>query len=256
MRVLLSNDDGIHAPGIQQLAVTLRQLATVQIVAPDRDCSGSSNSLTLNAPLRTQTQLNGDIAILSGTPTDCVYLGVNALMSPRPDIVVSGINAGPNLGDDVIYSGTVAAAMEGRHLGYPALAVSLNGNRHLATAVDVTWRLLLAIINTPLRTGKILNINVPDLPLSSIKGCKVTRCGSRYPASKVIRQKDPRGREMLWIGPPAGFLDEGPGTDFEAVSQGYVSLTPLQVDLTANTAITVLSDWLRNTKGLSTTYGS
>lgn len=224
MRILLSNDDGIHAPGIQQLAVALRQLATVQIVAPDRDRSGASNSLTLDAPLRTQTQPNGDIAILSGTPTDCVYLGVNALMRPGPDIVVSGINAGPNLGDDVIYSGTVAA---------------------------VTCRLLRALTRAPLRTGKILNVNVPDLPLSSIKGCKVTRCGSRHPASEVIRQTDPRGREMLWIGPPAGSFDEGPGTDFEAVSQGYVSLTPLQVDLTANAALPVLSDWLGDTEGLA-----
>lgn len=224
MRILLSNDDGIHAPGIQQLAVALRQLATVQIVAPDRDRSGASNSLTLDAPLRTQTQPNGDIAILSGTPTDCVYLGVNALMRPGPDIVVSGINAGPNLGDDVIYSGTVAA---------------------------VTCRLLRALTHAPLRTGKILNVNVPDLPLSSIKGCKVTRCGSRHPASEVIRQTDPRGREMLWIGPPAGSFDEGPGTDFEAVSQGYVSLTPLQVDLTANAALPVLSDWLGDTEGLA-----
>ncbi|OIV46410.1 5'/3'-nucleotidase SurE [Sodalis sp. TME1] len=250
MRILLSNDDGIHAPGIQQLAVALRQLATVQIVAPDRDRSGASNSLTLDAPLRTQTQPNGDIAILSGTPTDCVYLGVNALMRPGPDIVVSGINAGPNLGDDVIYSGTVAAAMEGRHLGYPALAVSLDGSRHFATAA-VTCRLLRALTRAPLRTGKILNVNVPDLPLSSIKGCKVTRCGSRHPASEVIRQTDPRGREMLWIGPPAGSFDEGPGTDFEAVSQGYISLTPLQVDLTANAALPVLSDWLGDTEGLA-----
>ncbi|MEN3260856.1 5'/3'-nucleotidase SurE [Sodalis endosymbiont of Spalangia cameroni] len=251
MRILLSNDDGIHAPGIQQLAVALRQLATVQIVAPDRDRSGASNSLTLDAPLRTQTQPNGDIAILSGTPTDCVYLGVNALMRPGPDIVVSGINAGPNLGDDVIYSGTVAAAMEGRHLGYPALAVSLDGSRHFATAAAVTCRLLRALTRAPLRTGKILNVNVPDLPLSSIKGCKVTRCGSRHPASEVIRQTDPRGREMLWIGPPAGSFDEGPGTDFEAVSQGYVSLTPLQVDLTANAALPVLGDWLGDTEGLA-----
>lgn len=234
MRILLSNDDGIHAPGIQQLAEALRTLACVQIVAPDRD--------------RSQTQPNGDIAILSGTPTDCVYLGVNALMRPGPDIVVSGINAGPNLGDDVIYSGTVAAAMEGRHLGYPALAVSLNGTRHFATAV--TCRLLRALTSTPLRTGKILNVNVPDLPLSSLKGYKVTRCGSRHPASEVIRQTDPRGREILWIGPPAGSFDEGPGTDFDAVNRGYVSLTPLQVDLTANAALPVLSDWLDNTEGL------
>lgn len=251
MRILLSNDDGIHAPGIQQLAVALRPLAAVQIVAPDRDHNGAYNSLTLDAPLHTQTQPNGDIAILSGTPTDCVYLGVDALMRPGPDIVVSGINTGPNLGDDFIYSGIVAAAMEGRHLGYPALAVSLNGSRHFATATAVTCRLLRALTSAPRRPGKILNVNVPDLPLSSIKGCKVTRCGSRHPASEVIRQTDPRGREMLWIGPPAGSFGAGPDTDFDAVSQGYVSLTPLQVDLTANAALPVLSDWLGNTEGLA-----
>lgn len=248
MRILLSNADGIHAPGIQQLADALRTLACVQIVAPDRDRSGASNALTLDAPLRSQTQPNGDITILSGTPTDCVYLGVNALMRPGPYIVVSGINAGPNLGDYVIYSGTVAA-MERRHLGYPALAVSLNGTCHFATAA-VTCHLLRALTSTPLRTGKIPNVNVPDLPLSSLKGYKVTRCGSRHPASEVIRQTDPRGREMLWIGPPAGSFDEGPGTDFDAVNRGYVSLTPLQVDLTANAALPVLSDWLGNTEGL------
>src|SRR5476649_256709 len=154
MRILLSNDDGIHAPGIQLLAVAMRQFADVQVVAPDRNRSGASNSLTLDAPLRTLKHSNGDIAVQSGTPTDCVYLGVNALMRPGPDIVVSGINAGPNLGDDVIYSGTVAAAMEGRHLGLPALAVSLNGTQHYATALTVVCRLLRALTGEPLRTGK------------------------------------------------------------------------------------------------------
>ena len=202
MRILLSNDDGIHAPGIQTLAKALREFAEVQVVAPDRNRSGASNSLTLESSLRTFTFENGDIAVQMGTPTDCVYLGVNALMRPRPDIVVSGINAGPNLGDDVIYSGTVAAAMEGRHLGFPALAVSLNGYQHYDTAAAVTCTILRALSREPLRTGRILNINVPDLPLDQIKGIRVTRCGNRHPADQVIPQKDPRGNTLYWIGPP------------------------------------------------------
>ena len=244
MRILLSNDDGIHAPGIQTLAKALREFAEVQVVAPDRNRSGASNSLTLESSLRTFTFENGDIAVQMGTPTDCVYLGVNALMRPRPDIVVSGINAGPNLGDDVIYSGTVAAAMEGRHLGFPALAVSLNGYQHYDTAAAVTCTILRALSREPLRTGRILNINVPDLPLDQIKGIRVTRCGNRHPADQVIPQQDPRGNTLYWIGPPGDKCDAGPGTDFAAVDEGYVSVTPLHVDLTAHQAHEVVTDWL------------
>lgn len=244
MRILLSNDDGIHAPGIQTLAHALREFAEVQVVAPDRNRSGASNSLTLETPLRTFTHASGDIAVQMGTPTDCVYLGVNKLMQPRPDIVVSGINAGPNLGDDVIYSGTVAAAMEGRHLGLPALAVSLNGHTHYDSAAAVTCVLLRALSRAPLRTGRILNINVPDLPLAQIKGFRVTRCGSRHPADQVICPEDPRGQPLYWIGPPGKQLDAGPDTDFAAVDAGYVSLTALHVDLTAHAAQSVLHDWL------------
>ncbi len=244
MRILLSNDDGVHAPGIQTLANALRDFAEVQVVAPDRNRSGASNSLTLESSLRTFDYPNGDIAVQMGTPTDCVYLGVNALMRPRPDVVVSGINAGANLGDDVIYSGTVAAAMEGRHLGYPALAVSLDGHEHYETAAAVTCAVLRALSREPLRTGRILNINVPDLPLSEIKGWRVTRCGSRHPADQVIAQKDPRGNTIYWIGPPGEKYDVGPDTDFAAVEQGYVSITPLQVDLTAYSAQDVVSTWL------------
>ncbi|OVZ79682.1 5'/3'-nucleotidase SurE [Yersinia kristensenii] len=246
LRILLSNDDGITAPGIQTLAAALREFALVQIVAPDRNRSGSSNALTLDSALRITTLSNGDIAVQQGTPTDCVYLGVNALMRPRPDIVVSGINAGPNLGDDVIYSGTVAAAMEGRHLGFPALAVSLNGHQHYATAAAVTCRILSALQHKPLHTGKILNINVPDLPLSEIKGIRVTRCGSRHPAEQVFCQQDPRGQDLYWIGPPGEKFDVAEDTDFAAVEQGYVSITPLQVDLTAYGAQNVVENWLAN----------
>lgn len=244
MRILLSNDDGVTAPGIQVLAAALREFAEVQVVAPDYDRSGSSNALTLGSPLRPLTLTNGDIAFRQGTPTDCVYLGVNALMSPAPDIVVSGINAGPNLGDDVIYSGTVAAAMEGRHLRLPALAVSLDGHQHYATAAVITCRILLALQREPLRTSKILNINVPDLPLDKIRGIRVTRCGSRYPADKVFCQQDPRGRKIYWIGPPGDKFDTGPDTDFAAVEQGYVAITPLQVDITHYAAQEVVQTWL------------
>ncbi|CQD62153.1 5'/3'-nucleotidase SurE [Yersinia enterocolitica] len=244
LRILLSNDDGITAPGIQTLAAALREFAQVQIVAPDRNRSGSSNALTLDSALRITTLSNGDIAVQQGTSTDCVYLGVNALMRPRPDIVVAGINAGPNLGDDVIYSGTVAAAMEGRHLGFPALAVSLNGHQHYATAAAVTCRILRTLQLKPLRTGKILNINIPDLPLSEIKGIRVTRCGSRHPAEQVFCQQDPRGQDLYWIGPPGEKFDVAEDTDFAAIEQGYVSITPLQVDLTAYGAQDVVENWL------------
>lgn len=244
LRILLSNDDGITAPGIQTLAAALREFAQVQIVALDRNRSGSSNALTLDSALRITTLSNGDIAVQQGTPTDCVYLGVNALMRPRPDIVVAGINAGPNLGDDVIYSGTVAAAMEGRHLGFPALAVSLNGHQHYATAAAVTCRILRTLQLKPLRTGKILNINIPDLPLSEIKGIRVTRCGSRHPAEQVFCQQDPRGQDLYWIGPPGEKFDVAEDTDFAAIEQGYVSITPLQVDLTAYGAQDVVENWL------------
>lgn len=248
MRILLSNDDGVSAPGIQVLAAALREFAEVQVVAPDRNRSAASNALTLESPLRTHTLENGDIAVEQGTPTDCVYLGVNALMRPAPDIVVAGINAGPNLGDDVIYSGTVAAAMEGRHLGFPALAVSLNGQRYYETAAVITCRLLRALQREPLRTGRILNINVPDLPLAEIRGTRITRCGSRHPADKVFRQRDPRGRKLYWIGPPGDKFDVAPDTDFAALEQGYVAVTPLQVDLTAYGALDVLTTWLAKTE--------
>ncbi len=244
IRILLSKDDGVTAPGIQALASALREFAEVTVVAPDRNRSGASNALTLDSPLRIQTYPNGDTAVINGTPTDCVYLGVNRLMQPRPDIVVSGINAGPNLGDDVIYSGTVAAAMEGRHLGYPALAVSLDGHQHYDTAAAITCRILRMLAKEPLRTGRILNINVPDLPLESIKGFRVTRCGSRHPAEQVFCQQDPRGQDMYWIGPPGEKFDVAPDTDFAAVAQGYVSITPLHVDLTAYAAQDIVRTWL------------
>ncbi|MGL5006902.1 MAG: 5'/3'-nucleotidase SurE [Plesiomonas sp.] len=245
MRILLSNDDGVTAPGIQILAAELRKFADVTVVAPDRNRSGASNSLTLEMPVRINTLANGNLSV-RGTPTDCVHLAVNGLMSPLPDIVVSGINAGPNLGDDVIYSGTVAAATEGRHMGYPALAVSLNGTTHYETAAVITARLLRTLQRHPLRTNRILNINVPDVPLEQIKGIKITRCGNRHPAGKVICEQDPRGNDIYWIGPVPAAKDAGEGTDFDAVAQHYVSVTPLQIDLTAHQHLDMLTEWVES----------
>lgn len=245
MRRLLSNNDGIQAPGIQVLAKALGEFSKVQVVAPDRNRSGASNSLTLESSLRIFTLTNGDISVQMGTPMDCIYLGVNALMHPRPDIVVSGINAGTNLGDDVIYSGTVAAATEERHLRLPALAVSLDGHQHYETATAVICSIRSALAREPLRTVRILNINVPDLPLAQIKGIRVTRCGSRHPTEQVIRQEDPRGNTVYWIGQPGEKLDAAPDTDFAAVDEGYVSVTPLHdVNLTAHSAPEVVGQWL------------
>ena len=244
LKILLSNDDGVTAPGIQTLAAALRQYYHVQVIAPDRNRSGASNALTLDKPLKIQTLSNGDLSVLEGTPTDCVYIGVNKVVRPRPDIVVSGINCGPNLGDDVIYSGTVAAATEGRHLGLPSIAVSLDGETHYETAAKVTCDILAMLQKNPLRAGNILNINVPDVPYDEIKGIKVTHCGSRHAASEVYNLEDPRGNMLYWLGPVGAIRDAGPGTDFEAVQQGYVSITPLQVDLTAYKAHSLIEEWL------------
>lgn len=244
MRVLVSNDDGVDAPGIRILAEGLRSAGhEVYVVAPDRDRSGASNSLTLDLPIRLK-RIDHYTCSVAGTPTDCVHLALTGMLEFEPDIVVSGINNTANMGDDVIYSGTVAAAMEGRHLGFPALAVSLNGYQHYDTAAAVTCTILRALSREPLRTGRILNINVPDLPLDQIKGIRVTRCGNRHPADQVIPQQDPRGNTLYWIGPPGDKRDAGPGTDFAAVDEGYVSVTPLHVDLTAHQAHEVVTDWL------------
>ncbi len=247
MRILLSNDDGIFAQGIQTLATALRHqvgIEQVQIVAPCRNRSGASNALTLDSPLRIQRHSQGDIAVVQGTPVDCVYLGVNTLMQPRPDIVIAGINAGPNLGDDVIYSGTVAAATEGRHLGLPAIAVSLNGHQYYQTAAEVTCRLVKALTHFPLAGGRILNINVPDLPIEQIKGYRMTRCGRRHPSCQVITQQDPRGETIYWIGPLGEKVDAKSDTDFAAIEQGFVSITVLSTDMTAYNLQEDLSHWL------------
>ncbi|HID49709.1 MAG TPA: 5'/3'-nucleotidase SurE [Chromatiales bacterium] len=245
MRILLSNDDGHEAPGIRALADGLSLLAEIDVVAPDRDRSGASNSLTLDFPIRAHTLSNGVIRV-DGTPTDCVHLAITGLLVQEPDMVISGINAGANMGDDVIYSGTVAAAMEGRFLGLPAIAVSLVGHegRHYQSAVEIIIQLIRHLQRHPLPRDTILNVNVPDRPYDEIAGVRATRLGHRHKSEPVIREKDPRGRDIYWVGPAGGEQDAGPGTDFHAVREGYVSVTPLQVDPTRHDSVAPLSDWL------------
>lgn len=246
MRILVSNDDGVFAPGINILATALSKLATVTVVAPDRDRSAASNSLTLDAPLRITKQLNGYFSV-NGTPTDAVHLAITGWMDEAPDMVVSGINAGANLGDDVLYSGTVAAAMEGRYFGFPAIAVSLVSPakecHYYETAASIVCLLVESLKRDPLPKDTILNVNVPDKPLSEIKGLKVARLGNRHLAEPVIKAKDPRNETIYWIGPAGKEQDAGPGTDFYAINEGYVSITPIKVDLSDYQAIKNVSEW-------------
>ncbi|GAA5192437.1 hypothetical protein GCM10025772_21710 [Ferrimonas gelatinilytica] len=246
MKILVSNDDGVHAPGIKALSDALTQVAQITTVAPDRNCSGASNSLTLTNPLRTQTLENGYIQV-NGTPTDCVHLAIRELIDEEPDLVVSGVNAGANLGDDTLYSGTVAAAMEGRHLGLPAIAVSLVGRelKHYDTAAQITRQIVELLMAEPLPKEYILNINVPDCPMDEIKGIKVTRLGNRHKSEGMVRTTDPAGRRIFWLGPPGLEQDAGEGTDFHAVAHGYVSITPLKVDLTAHQQLDTLKQWVK-----------
>ncbi|MGC7560009.1 5'/3'-nucleotidase SurE [Pasteurella sp. PK-2025] len=245
MKILLSNDDGIHAEGIQTLARELRKFADVTLVAPDRNRSAASSSLTLVEPLRPLRLPNGDYS-LNGTPADCVYLALNGFLSGQVDLVVSGINAGVNLGDDVIYSGTVAAALEGRYLGLPAIAVSLDGRQHYETAARVVCDLIPKLHGQILKRREILNINVPDIPYEEIKGIKICHLGYRAAAAEVIKQQDPRGEAIYWVGSVGLAEYEQEGTDFHAVKQGYVSITPIQADMTAYHSLQSLQDWLES----------
>lgn len=245
MKILISNDDGVHAPGLAHLAKALEKIADITVVAPDRNRSGVSNSLTLDNPLRVTKASNGFYSV-TGTPTDCVHLAVTGMLKELPDIVVSGINEGSNLSDDVLYSGTVAAATEGRFLGLPAVAVSLAGPtcKHYEVAAQITRRVVERLRDNPLSYDTILNINIPDLPLEKIKGMQVTRLGKRHMAEPTIKAVDPRGRKIFWIGRPGPEQDAGPGTDFYAVNTGYVSMTPLQLDLTHYSVLNELSNWV------------
>ena len=249
LSILVTNDDGIFAPGIQALEQALSLHHAVKVFAPDRDHSGASSSLTLSAPLRVNTLRDGRVSV-QGTPTDCVHLAVTGLLDEWPDMVVSGVNSGANLGDDVWYSGTVAAAMEGRFLGLTSVAVSLVGHnpRYFETAAKVALDLVERLQYQSLEYSTILNVNIPDIPYDDLQGYEVTRLGTRHCAKPTIHQKDPRGGDIYWIGPAGDIADAGPGTDFHAISQRKVSITPLQVDITDKPMIPQLQNWVNDTQ--------
>lgn len=244
--IVLSNDDGVYAPGLKVLQQVLKDIAEIKTFAPDRDRSGASNSLTLSKPLRVQ-QIEENIISVQGTPTDCIHLALTGLMPQLPDMVISGINAGSNMGDDVWYSGTVAAAVEGRFLGLPAIAISMAGEgpfEHYETAARIVKDLVLHIADKPLPPETILNVNVPQLPYDELKGIEVTRLGTRHKSQPLISERDPRGNPIYWIGPSGKEQDASDGTDFAAVRAGRVSITPLRVDLTRHEMIRELRDWV------------
>ncbi|HWF99413.1 MAG TPA: 5'/3'-nucleotidase SurE [Steroidobacteraceae bacterium] len=252
MKILVSNDDGYRSRGIRLLREALTSLAEVTVVAPDRNRSGASNSLTLDMPLRL-FEFEPGVYYVQGTPTDCVHLAITGLFDYEHDMVVSGVNDGANLGDDTLYSGTVAAAIEGRFLGLPALAISLctapDEEAHFETAARVARQLVAQLIDRPLEPTLILNVNVPNVPFAALEGFRSTRLGFRHRSEPVVRARDPRGRPVYWVGPAGPQQDAGPGTDFEAISQGYVSVTPLQIDLTRHSALPALQHWLKDLHG-------
>ena len=247
MNILISNDDGIHAKGLQALAEAVADLGQVTVVAPDRNRSGASNSLTLDAPVRVVETKPNWFAV-GGTPSDCVHLAISGFLPTRPDIILSGINDGANLGDDVLYSGTVAAAMEGRSLGVPSLAFSLLHSddevRHFATGQAVVRHLVQQLSAQPLPPATLFNINIPNRPLAELAGYQVTRLGHRHPAENITKTQDPRGRVMYWVGAPGDGRDAGAGTDFHAIHHGFVSVTPLMIDLTDYARMASLETWL------------
>ncbi|MBU3021142.1 5'/3'-nucleotidase SurE [Aestuariibacter sp. A3R04] len=245
MRILLSNDDSVFAKGINVLFRTLSEQHDVTVIAPDRNCSGASNALSLHDPLRIQ-QLDNGFYSVNGTPSDCVHLGVNCFLDDDPELVVSGINHGPNLGDDVIYSGTVAAATEGRYMGLPAIAVSLasHNGKHFDTAAQVVLQIIRKLQAHALPSNQILNINVPDIPYDQLAGVKVTRQGKRHRAEAMVKSTDAFGREIYWYGPAGAEQEAGPGTDFHAVANGFCSVTPLSVDMTAHSSLAEMEDWM------------
>lgn len=244
MKILISNDDGYQAPGINYLEQALSDIADIVVVAPDRNRSGASNSLTLDRPLTVRTYKKNSYYV-NGTPTDCVHLALSSLFKrDLPDMVVSGINHGANLGDDILYSGTVAAATQGRFLGLPAIAISLQEpSRHFETAMHVIKDLVLRIRTSPLPASTILNVNIPDVPLHELRGYEVTRLGTRHCSEEVAKQIDPRGNEIYWIGLPGPEQDAGPGTDFYAIRSQKVAITPLSLDWTNYVAFENISRW-------------
>lgn len=247
MKILVSNDDGYRAEGLACLRRALAPLAEVTVIAPDRNRSGAGNSLTLDVPLRLHVAEPG-VYFVAGTPTDCVHLGISGALEAEFDMVASGINDGPNLGDDVLYSGTVAAAIEGRFLGLPTLAFSLctspEGARRFDTAARVAESMVAALLRGQLDPSLILNVNVPDRPFERLAGYRSTRLGFRHRSERVVSARDPRGNAVYWIGPAGEGNDVGEGTDFRAVADGYVSVTPLSIDFTRHAALPDVARWL------------
>ena len=245
MRILISNDDGYLSPGIMLLAERLTAVGEVTVVAPERDRSGASNSLTLDRPLTVRRAANG-FYFVNGTPTDCVHLAVTGVLDFLPDMVISGINLGANMGDDTIYSGTVAAATEGFLLGIPSLAVSLasKSGRHFETAAGVAVEMVERFRRAPVSRPVLLNINVPSVPPGELCGSEITRLGKRHKAEPVVKIQTPRGETAYWIGPAGSAQDAGPGTDFHAIESRRVSITPLQMDLTFHGQLDLVKGWL------------
>lgn len=246
MHILLSNDDGYFAPGLNILAEHIAKIADITVVAPDGNRSGASNSLTLDRPLQVSKASNGFFYV-NGTPTDCVHIALTGLMDKMPDLIISGINNGANMGDDTIYSGTVAAAMEGYLLDIPSIAISMSQHHaaHFETAAKIAVELVQQHIERNLEASTLLNVNVPDIPYKALKGKLITRLGKRHKADPVINLKTPRGDTVYWVGAAGQPNDGGDGTDFFAVSNNFVSITPLQADLTAYEALPQLKDWLK-----------
>jgi 5'-nucleotidase len=246
MRILLSNDDGYFSPGIAALAEALKDLAEIVVVAPERNRSGASNSLTLDRPLSLKKAANG-FFFVDGTPTDCVHLAVTGMLDPLPDMIVSGINHGANMGDDTIYSGTVAAATEGFLLGIPSIAISLTSfeGKHFDAAGLVARDLVKRFLEHPIAQPVLLNVNVPDLPYEQLGGMEVTRLGKRHKAEPVVKMQSPRRETVYWIGAAGAAQDAGPGTDFHAVERGMVSVTPLQIDLTHVSQLPTIRAWMQ-----------
>jgi len=247
MKILLSNDDGYFAPGLNILAEHIGQLAEVMVVAPERNRSGASNSLTLDRPLSVRKASNG-FYYVNGTPTDCVHIALTGLMEDMPDMVISGINDGANMGDDTIYSGTVAAAMEGYLLGIPSIAISMSqhNSTHFETAAKVAVELVQHYQKHGFSSPTLLNVNVPDIPYNALQGTVVTRLGKRHKAEPVVQLKTPRNETVYWVGAAGLPYDGGEGTDFYAVANHKVSISPIQVDLTNHTQLTDINDWLKS----------
>ena len=246
MHILISNDDGYLSEGIATLAAHLSEIADITVVAPERNRSGASNSLTLDRPLSVREARNGFFYI-NGTPTDCVHIALTGLIAEMPDLVISGINDGANMGDDTIYSGTVAAAMEGYLLNIPSIAISMSQHdaTHFETAAKVAVELVQHYIKNPLKGAVLLNVNVPDVPYTELRGRVVTRLGKRHKAEPVIQERTPRGEKIYWIGAAGQPNDGGEGTDFYAIANHQVSITPIHADLTKHEQLDAIQNWLK-----------